>query len=48
LKDKKIRYAENEGGAPPRFKKPEPVNVKNIAKEMWQKKQKRDRMELIT
>ena len=48
LKDKKIRYAENEGGAPPRFKKPEPVDTKSIAKEMWQKKQKRDRLEVRT
>jgi hypothetical protein len=48
LKDKKIRYAENEGGAPPRFKKPEPVNVKEIAKDMFHRKQKRDRLEVHT
>jgi hypothetical protein len=48
LKANKLRYAENEGGAPPRFKKPAPVDVKAIAGEMWKKKQKRDRLEVHT
>ena len=46
MKDKKIRYAENEGGAPPRFRKPEPVDKKALVNELYQKKRQRDRLEV--
>jgi hypothetical protein len=46
LRAKKIRRVENEGGAPPRFRKPPPVDIKAITNELWKKKRKRDLLEV--
>jgi putative FmdB family regulatory protein len=48
LKAEGLRYAENEGGAPPRYRKPEETNVKALVDEVYQKKRKRDRLEVTT
>ena len=48
LKANKLRYAENEGGAPPRYRPPAPVDTKALVNEVYQKKRKRDRLEVRT
>jgi hypothetical protein len=48
LKAKNIRYVENEGGAPPRYRKPEGPDRKALVKELFEKKRKRDRLEVRT
>jgi putative FmdB family regulatory protein len=37
MKSKNLRYAENEKGAPPVYKKPEPHSREQILKEVWDK-----------
>lgn len=48
LKAEGLRYAENERGGPPVYKRPEPVDTKAIAKDLYEKKRKRDRLEVKT
>jgi hypothetical protein len=46
LKAEGLRYAENEGGAPPRYKRPEAPDTSKIVKELIEKKRKRDGLEV--
>lgn len=46
LKAEGLRYAENEGGAPPRYRKPEEPDRTKIIKEVIEKKRKRERLEV--
>jgi hypothetical protein len=48
LKANKIRHVENEGGAPPRYRKPPEPDKKVLIKELYEKKRKRDRLEVRT
>lgn len=46
LKAEGLRYAENEGGAPPRYRKPPDPDAGNIAAELLARKKKRDALEV--
>lgn len=48
LKAEGLRYAENEGGAPPRFRKPPDPDQKKIVNELLAKRQKDRRLEVRT
>ena len=46
LKAEGLRYAENEGGAPPRYRKPEGRDRGQIAKELYEKHRERNAIEV--
>lgn len=46
LKAENLRYVENEGGGPPRYRKPQEPDAGRITDELLRKKRKRDALEV--
>lgn len=46
LKAEGLRYAENEGGAPPRYRKPQEPGAGEVAADLLARKKKRDALEV--